>query len=81
MELPPPDLSRLIDARRRDAEQVDSAFFRRAAARGELDRLRRAIYREPLPPLDELQGADFHAEARRRFLEQAMMLLLVVKRR
>lgn len=33
--------------------------------------MRRAIYREPLPPLDELPREEFHAEARRRFLEHA----------
>ncbi|GAA4174462.1 hypothetical protein GCM10022287_18390 [Gryllotalpicola koreensis] len=72
MNLPPPDLSRLIDARRTTSEQVDSAVFRRAAARGELDRLRRSIYREPLPSLSELKGKEFHAETRRRYLEQAI---------
>lgn len=66
-----PDFSRLIDARRTDASAPDRPGARRSAARGELDRLRRAIYRESLPPLGELPSADRPAESRRRFLEEA----------
>ncbi|MFC4243236.1 hypothetical protein ACFOYW_07605 [Gryllotalpicola reticulitermitis] len=66
-----PDLSRLIDVRRTDPRAPDHPAARRAAARGELQRLRRAIYRERLPELGELASEQRPAESRRRFLEEA----------
>lgn len=66
-----PDFSRLLDARRAHAAAPDHSAPRRAAARGELERLRRAIYRTPLPRLDELPADARPSEARRRFLEHA----------
>lgn len=74
-----PDFSRLLDARRANASTPDDPTARRAAARGELQRLRRAIYREPLPELASIPEAARPAESRRRFLEEATAVGLTHK--
>jgi hypothetical protein len=66
-----PDFSRLFDARRLGPDDPDRERLRRAAGRGEVERLRRGIYREKLPPLDGLPAEERAAEARARFLELA----------
>ncbi|MCL2516107.1 MAG: endonuclease domain-containing protein [Microbacteriaceae bacterium] len=68
----PPDLSRIVDARRLSTGEPDSAEARHAAAIGALERMRRGIYREPLPALGTLTDpGERRAEQHRRFLEEA----------
>jgi hypothetical protein len=72
MPVSAPDFSRLFDARRLGPDDPDRERLRRAAERGDVERLRRGIYRDKLSPLEKLPTEERAAEARARFLELAV---------
>lgn len=69
-------IDRLIDSRTSVLGDSESKAIRRAADRGDYERLVRGIYREAVPPIEKIEWAQRPAEAKRRYLEQAAAVAL-----
>lgn len=72
-------LDRLLDARSPLRDNAESRALSRSVERGERDRLARGIYRDALPPIEQLDWGERPAERRLRFLEKMTAVALTRK--